>query len=80
MPCCGLHPRLTPGKGRVTSFYGPSLERYTSYRAHTADEGAVKQFLFTEKGVISVSRQSVHYALRRGLTQWHLTYVLGCFH
>ncbi|KAF2744609.1 PAB-dependent poly(A)-specific ribonuclease-like protein subunit pan2 [Sporormia fimetaria CBS 119925] len=60
--------------GRVTSFYGPSLERYTSYRGHGQDEGPVKQFLFSDKGILSVSKQSVHYAHRRGLTQWHLTH------
>ncbi|KAF2110710.1 ubiquitin carboxyl-terminal hydrolase-domain-containing protein [Lophiotrema nucula] len=59
--------------GRVTSFYGPSLERYTSYRAHGANEGAIKQFLFTEKGIISISKQSIHFSIRRGLAQWHLT-------
>ncbi|KAJ4371394.1 poly(A)-specific ribonuclease [Neocucurbitaria cava] len=59
--------------GRVTSFYGPHLERYTSYRGHVVADGPVKQFLFTEKGIISVSKQSVHYSHRRGLTQWHLT-------
>jgi hypothetical protein len=62
-------------QGRVTSLYGPQLERYTSYRGHAASEGPVKQFLFTDKGVLSISRQSVHYSHRRGLTQWHLTYV-----
>jgi hypothetical protein len=62
-------------QGRVTSLYGPQLERYTSYRGHAATEGPVKQFLFTDKGVLSISRQSVHYSHRRGLTQWHLTYV-----
>ncbi|KAF2706246.1 PAB-dependent poly(A)-specific ribonuclease-like protein subunit pan2 [Pleomassaria siparia CBS 279.74] len=59
--------------GRVTSFYGPSLERYTSYRAHAATEGAVNQFLFTDKGILSISKQSAHYSIRRGITQWHLT-------
>ncbi|CAO2655579.1 Nn.00g043820.m01.CDS01 [Neocucurbitaria sp. VM-36] len=59
--------------GRITSFYGPHLERYTSYRGHVVADGPVKQFLFTEKGIISVSKQSVHYSHRRGLTQWHLT-------
>lgn len=59
----------------MTSFYGPGLERYTSYRGHAAAEGAVKQLLFTDKGILSVSKQSVHYSLRRGITQWHLTYV-----
>ncbi|EMC99672.1 hypothetical protein BAUCODRAFT_119247 [Baudoinia panamericana UAMH 10762] len=66
--------------GRVTSFYGPELQRYTSYRGHanTAPRGApgnalVKQFLFCEKGVISVSPRSVHCASRRGLSQWHIS-------
>ncbi|KAF2203610.1 PAB-dependent poly(A)-specific ribonuclease subunit PAN2 [Delitschia confertaspora ATCC 74209] len=59
--------------GRVTSFYGPQLERYTAYRGHPATNGPVKQFLFTEKGVLSVAKQSVHFSIRRGLTQWHLT-------
>ncbi|KAF2020982.1 PAB-dependent poly(A)-specific ribonuclease subunit PAN2 [Aaosphaeria arxii CBS 175.79] len=58
--------------GRVTSFYGPGLERYTSYRGHAPTEGAIKQFLFTEKGVLSLSKHSLHYSIRRGLTQWHL--------
>ncbi|KAF9700320.1 hypothetical protein EKO04_001633 [Ascochyta lentis] len=59
--------------GRIASFYGATLERYTSYRGHAANEGPVKQFLFTEKGVLSISKQSIHYAHRRGITQWHLT-------
>ncbi|KAF1911381.1 PAB-dependent poly(A)-specific ribonuclease subunit PAN2 [Ampelomyces quisqualis] len=59
-------------QGRVTSLYGPQLERYTSYRGHATSDGPVKQFLFTDKGVLSISRQSVHYSHRRGLTQWHL--------
>jgi PAB-dependent poly(A)-specific ribonuclease subunit 2 len=62
-------------QGRVTSFYGSQLTRYTSYRGHAATEGAVKQFLFTDTGILSVSQQSVHYSHRRGLTQWHLTSV-----
>jgi hypothetical protein len=57
------------------SFYGPNLEKYTSYRAHPTAEGAVQQLLFTEKGILSISKWSIHFAIRRGLTQWHLTYV-----
>jgi len=83
-PCEYVHSRPVPGavrltssQGRVTSFYGPHLERYTSYRGHAPPDGPVKQFLFTEKGILSISKQSVHYSHRRGLTQWHLTYV-GC--
>lgn len=70
-----LDTRAHTSQGRVTSLYGPSLERYTSYRGHATSDGPVKQFLFTDKGVLSISRQSVHYSHRRGLTQWHLTYV-----
>lgn len=65
--------------GRLTSFYGHDLQRYTSYRGHlsTSPRGApgnapVKQLLFCEKGVISVSDRSVHLSNRRGLTQWHI--------
>ncbi|KAF2091807.1 hypothetical protein K490DRAFT_70560 [Saccharata proteae CBS 121410] len=57
--------------GRVTSFFGPELQRYTSFKAHT--DGAVKQLLFCDKGVISISVRSVHLSSRRGITQWHLT-------
>lgn len=76
-----LNPIADVEKGRITSFFGATLERYTSYRGHTPAEGnvgAVKQLLFTDKGVLSVSKHSVHYATRRGLTQWHLTYVGAC--
>ena len=66
-------------QGRITSFYSTDLQRYTSYRGHSssAPRGApgnapVKQFLFCEKGVISLSSKSVHLANRRGLTQWHI--------
>ena len=56
------------------SFYGPELQRYTSVRAHPVTEGLVRQILFHEKGVISLSSRSVHMITRRGLTQWHLSH------
>ncbi|KAL4817259.1 PAB-dependent poly(A)-specific ribonuclease subunit pan2 [Aspergillus spinulosporus] len=60
--------------GRITSFYGPELQRYTSVRAHPVAEGPVRQILFHERGVISISSKSVHMITRRGLTQWHITH------
>ncbi|KAL4887154.1 PAB-dependent poly(A)-specific ribonuclease subunit pan2 [Aspergillus karnatakaensis] len=60
--------------GRITSFYGPELQRYTSVRAHPVSEGPVRQILFHERGVISLSPKSVHMITRRGLTQWHVTH------
>lgn len=71
---------LFPGQGRITSFYGPDLTRYTSLRAHPAVEGPVLQFLFHEKGVISLASNSVHLCSRRGLTQWHISYVKKPFY
>ena len=61
-------------QGRVTSFYGPELQRYTSVRAHPVSDGMVRQILFHERGVISLSSKSVHMITRRGLTQWHLAH------
>jgi PAB-dependent poly(A)-specific ribonuclease subunit 2 len=58
--------------GRIMSFYGPELQRYTSYIGHAEP---VRQILLHEKGVISVSPRSVHMASRTGPTLWHLTYV-----
>ncbi|PKY03306.1 putative PAB-dependent poly(A)-specific ribonuclease subunit [Aspergillus campestris IBT 28561] len=60
--------------GRITSFYGPELQRYTSIRAHPVSEGMVRQILFHDRGVISLSSKSIHMITRRGLTQWHITH------
>ena len=56
----------------MTSFYSSQLEKYTSLQAHPASEGHVEQFLFNEKGVISLASRSVHLMNRRCLTQWHI--------
>ena len=63
-------------QGRVTSYEGFGLERYTSLRAHPANDGNVLQFLFHDRGVVSLASRSVHLILRRGLTQWHLSYAV----
>ncbi|KZF21116.1 hypothetical protein L228DRAFT_269516 [Xylona heveae TC161] len=60
--------------GRVSSFYGPELQKYTSFRAHASVEGPVRQLLFNDKGVISVASRSIHMSSRRGLTMWHITH------
>ena len=50
---------------------GVALEPYVSVQAHATEEGAVKQFLFNPKTVISLASRSVHATNRRGITQWH---------
>lgn len=57
----------------MTAFYGPELQRYVSVKAHIG-EGPVRQFLFHERGVLSIAANSVHLVSRKGLTQWHLNH------
>ncbi|KAI9886097.1 MAG: hypothetical protein M1823_002115 [Watsoniomyces obsoletus] len=60
--------------GRVRSFYGPELHKYTSFRAHPAAEGPVRQLLMHEKGVLSIASKGLHMSTRRGLPIWHITH------
>lgn len=59
-------------KGRVTSFLSTELQRYTSFKAHVAADGPVRQILVNEKGVIALGSKNIHMALRRGIPIWHL--------
>ncbi|KAH8163514.1 hypothetical protein CIB48_g4742 [Xylaria polymorpha] len=56
--------------GRVTSFYGAKLQQYTSFKAHTSQDGGVLQILFNDKGVIVLGARSVHMRTRRGIPLW----------
>lgn len=58
--------------GRVTSFYGTELQRYTSFKAHQTPDGPVRQILVNEKGVVVLGSKDVHMALRRGPPLWHI--------
>ena len=69
----GLPAKVYHKQGRITSYYGPGLQRYTSLRAHPANEGRVTNLLFHDRGVISLASKSVHLMSRRGLTQWHIS-------
>ena len=59
------------GEGRVASFKGPDLQRYTSAKAHI-NEGPVQQLLPHERGILSISATSVHFMSRTGPAIWHL--------
>ncbi|KGQ07956.1 PAB-dependent poly(A)-specific ribonuclease subunit PAN2 [Beauveria bassiana D1-5] len=63
---------LTTFKGRVTSFFGSELQRYTSFKAHLSSEGPVRQILVNDKGVIALGSSDVHMSMRRGATIWHI--------
>ncbi|GAP92580.2 putative PAB-dependent poly -specific ribonuclease subunit PAN2 [Rosellinia necatrix] len=58
--------------GRVTSFYGAKLQQYTSFKAHTSQDGGVLQILFNDKGVIALGARSIHMRNRRGVPLWSI--------
>ncbi|GJN82195.1 PAB-dependent poly(A)-specific ribonuclease subunit PAN2 [Purpureocillium lilacinum] len=58
--------------GRVTSFLGSELQRYTSFKAHLTPDGPVRQILVNDKGVVVLGSKDVHMALRRGPPIWHI--------
>ncbi|KAK4145241.1 ubiquitin carboxyl-terminal hydrolase-domain-containing protein [Dichotomopilus funicola] len=59
-------------RGRVVSFYGRELQRYTAFKIHPSGEGPVRQFLFHDKGIIALGTRSVHMAMRRGPALWNI--------
>jgi PAB-dependent poly(A)-specific ribonuclease subunit 2 len=59
-------------RGRVVSFYGRDLQRYTAFKIHPPSEGPIRQFLFHDKGVIALGTRSVHMAMRRGPALWNI--------
>ncbi|PHH51042.1 PAB-dependent poly(A)-specific ribonuclease subunit PAN2 [Ceratocystis fimbriata CBS 114723] len=58
--------------GRVTSFFGSELRRYSSYLIHPSIEGPVRQLLINDKGVLSLGAKTLHFAQRGGLPIWNL--------
>ncbi|XP_064403711.1 PAN2-PAN3 deadenylation complex catalytic subunit PAN2-like isoform X2 [Halichondria panicea] len=49
--------------GHVTSFYGPSLEKYTAFQAHHSD---IRQLQSTPSGIVSVSSDELRLTSRTG--------------
>ncbi|KAM0226351.1 hypothetical protein ACHAPQ_003459 [Fusarium lateritium] len=58
--------------GRVTSFYGTELQRYTSFKAHASSDGPVRQILVNDKGIVALGAKDLHMAIRRGPPLWHI--------
>ncbi|KAL5604368.1 hypothetical protein BROUX41_002340 [Berkeleyomyces rouxiae] len=58
--------------GRVTSFFGSELRRYSSYLIHPTVEGPVRQILVNDKGVLALGSKTLHFAQRGGLPIWNL--------
>ncbi|KAK9461603.1 ubiquitin carboxyl-terminal hydrolase-domain-containing protein [Lipomyces oligophaga] len=56
-------------QGRLASFAGPSLRKYTSYKGHRS---AVLQILHNDRGTLSLSSNSFRLSQRRGLVRYNL--------
>ncbi|RKP08198.1 ubiquitin carboxyl-terminal hydrolase-domain-containing protein [Thamnocephalis sphaerospora] len=56
--------------GRVASYVGGEIHKYTSFRAH---QGPVRQLIPVATGVLSVGPQSVRLTNRRGMVQWTIS-------
>ena len=59
--------------GRIVSHHSPDLRKYTSVRAHI-NEGRIHQLLPHERGILSISNNSVHLISRKGPTIWHISH------
>ncbi|ORX47159.1 hypothetical protein DM01DRAFT_1293001 [Hesseltinella vesiculosa] len=57
--------------GRVASYYGKGLQRYTSFKAGIDQQ--IRQIKATDRGVISLTPNSVQMRDRQGLVRWNIS-------
>ncbi|ORE03413.1 hypothetical protein BCV72DRAFT_32113 [Rhizopus microsporus var. microsporus] len=58
--------------GRVVSYYGKGLQRYTSFKMHSDQQ--VRQIRVTDRSIISLSPKSIQMRDRRGLVKWNIRF------
>ncbi|RKP14656.1 ubiquitin carboxyl-terminal hydrolase-domain-containing protein [Piptocephalis cylindrospora] len=61
-------------KGRIASYLGPELIRYSAFRAHAS---SVRHLQPLRSGVLSIAADSVRLTNRRGLAQWTVSEPFG---
>lgn len=56
---------VCPLQGHATSFFGPTLERYSSFQVNGSDD--IRQIQSLENGVLFLTKNNLKYTARGGL-------------
>lgn len=61
----GVSHLFCPPQGHATSFFGPALERYSSFQVNGSDD--IRQIQSLENGILFLTKNNLKYMARGGL-------------